>query len=270
VIEVIDLHKNLGGRPVLAGVNLVCPAGRMTVLIGRSGAGKSVLLRHLMGLLRPDAGAVRVGGRDLAGLSARQLRELRAQLGVLFQGGALFDFMTVADNVAFPLRVKRALAPAEIRAEALRQLAAVGLAGDADKYPVELSGGMRKRAALARALAGAPSVVLFDEPSTGLDPILLGSIHRLIADSQARLGFTAVLVSHEIPEVLELADHVAMLEDGVIVEAGSPERLLTSSNPVVRRFLAGGDPRPPGPRRRLWQAALGGAAGTPDREGGPR
>jgi phospholipid/cholesterol/gamma-HCH transport system ATP-binding protein len=165
---------------------------------------------------------------------------------VLFQGGALFDFMTVLENVAFPLR-EHGLGERQAREQAAAQLAEVELGDAAHKYPLELSGGMRKRAALARALVGGPAVALFDEPTTGLDPVLLGSIHRLIDQAHARLRFTGVVVSHEVPEIFGIADQVAMLEDGVIVEAGSPAQLLGSSNPVVRRFLlGGGGPRPAG------------------------
>jgi phospholipid/cholesterol/gamma-HCH transport system ATP-binding protein len=245
VIQVVDLHKRIGGRPVLGGVSLTVPDGTLAVLIGRSGAGKSVLLRHLMGLMVPDAGAVLVDGVDLARLPRAALDRVRARFGVLFQGGALFDFMTVLENVAFPLR-ERGLGERQARQRATAQLAAVELADALDKYPLELSGGMRKRAALARALVGAPAVALFDEPTTGLDPVLLGAIHQLIADAHAQLGFTGVVVSHEVPEIFAIADQVAMLEDGVIVEAGSPAQLLGSTNPIVRRFLlGGGGPRLP-------------------------
>jgi phospholipid/cholesterol/gamma-HCH transport system ATP-binding protein len=240
MINVVDLHKRLGGREVLAGVNLVIPDKRLTVIIGRSGAGKSVLLRHLMGLSRPDAGAALVDGQDLGRLTRPELERVRSRFGVLFQGGALFDFMTVLQNVAFPLVERGGISRQEGLAEAMRQLELVGLGDAAAKYPIELSGGMRKRAALARALVGRPEVALFDEPTTGLDPVLLGAIHSLIAESHARLHFTGVIVSHEIPEIFDIADLVAMLENGIIVEAGPPEQFLGSRNPVVQAFLAGG------------------------------
>jgi phospholipid/cholesterol/gamma-HCH transport system ATP-binding protein len=250
LIQVVDLHKSVGGQPVLAGVNLAVPDRTLTVLIGRSGAGKSVLLRHLMGLMAPDEGAVLVDGVDLARLPRAALDRVRARFGVLFQGGALFDFMTVLENVTFPLR-ERGFGERQARKLATEQLAAVELEAAAGKYPLELSGGMRKRAALARALVGSPAVALFDEPTTGLDPVLLGAIHALIDDAHARLGFTGVVVSHEVPEIFAIADQVAMLEDGVIVEAGTPAQILASSNQVVRRFLQGGD----APRRRAGAAA---------------
>jgi phospholipid/cholesterol/gamma-HCH transport system ATP-binding protein len=237
MIATKDLRKSLGGRPVLEGINLTVSQGRLTAIIGSSGAGKSVLLRHLMGLMRPDAGVVEIDGQDLARLPRQELERLRSRFGVLFQGGALFDFLTVLDNVAFPLVEKGILDLPHSRAEAMNELEAVGLADAADKHPLELSGGMRKRAALARALVGKPEVALFDEPTTGLDPLLLGSIHDLIAQSHDRLGFTGVVVSHEIPEIFDIADQVAMLEQGVIVETGTPEQISSSVNPVVRRFV---------------------------------
>jgi len=249
MIEFVNLHKSFGQQRVLNGINLTIPHGQITAIIGQSGSGKSVLIKHLVALIRPDSGQVLVDGVELGQLHGKALDLVREKFGVLFQGGALFDSMTLFDNVAFPLREKTRLAEAEIAKRAIQRLEAVGLADMGHKYPAELSGGMKKRAALARALVQDPKIILFDEPTTGLDPILLNSIHRLILDAHKRFGFTAVVISHEIPEIFDIAQTVALLHDGVIVEHGSPEVIMTSANPVVRRFITGGSQGPirPGP-----------------------
>ena len=249
MIEFVNLHKSFGQQRVLNGINLTIPHGQITAIIGQSGSGKSVLIKHLVALIRPDSGQVLVDGVELGQLHGKALDLVREKFGVLFQGGALFDSMTLFDNVAFPLREKTRLAETEIAKRAIQRLEAVGLADMGHKYPAELSGGMKKRAALARALVQDPKIILFDEPTTGLDPILLNSIHRLILDAHKRFGFTAVVVSHEIPEIFDIAQTVALLHDGVIVECGSPEVIMTSANPVVRQFITGGSQGPirPGP-----------------------
>jgi len=239
MIEVEGLWKAFGRQVVLRGVDLTVPAGSITVIIGRSGGGKSVLLKHLLGLLRPDAGRVRVGGVELTALRGEALDRVRRRYGVVFQGGALFDSMTCWANVAFPLREKLRLPPAEVAARVAQALEQVGLGGMGHKYPAEISGGMRKRVAIARALVTEPEIVFFDEPTTGLDPILVNTIHGLILSLHRRLGFTAVMVSHEIPEIFEIADRVAMLHDGRIVEVGPPAAIQASTNPVVRGFIRG-------------------------------
>jgi phospholipid/cholesterol/gamma-HCH transport system ATP-binding protein len=239
VIKVEALAKSFHGQPVLRGVDLEVPAGSITVIIGRSGGGKSVFLKHLLGLLRPDSGRVIVSGVDITGLSPRAFDRVRERYGVVFQGGALFDSLTCAGNVAFPLREKTRLGRGEIARRVETALAQVQLADVGGKYPEEVSGGMRKRVAIARALITEPEIVFFDEPTTGLDPILVNSIHRLILDLHRRLGFTAVMVSHEIPEIFEIADTVAMLHDGRIVEVGPPAAIQASTNPVVQRFIRG-------------------------------
>lgn len=240
MIQLVDLYKSFGRQQVLRGVNLTIPRAQVTAIIGRSGGGKSVLLKHLVGLMRPDSGQVLVGGTDLCRLRGKALDAVREKFGVLFQGGALFDSLTVFDNVAFPLREKTRLSEGEIRQRTMQRLEAVGLSDMTHKYPAELSGGMKKRAALARALVHNPEIILFDEPTTGLDPILLNSVHRLILDAHKRFGFTAVVVSHEIPEIFDIAQTVAMLHDGVVVECGNPQAIMTSTNPIVRQFLTGG------------------------------
>jgi phospholipid/cholesterol/gamma-HCH transport system ATP-binding protein len=245
VIAVEGLHKSFGSQDVLRGIDLAVPTGSIMVIIGRSGGGKSVLLKHLIGLLQPDTGRVLVDGVDVTRLRRRALDQVRERYGVVFQGGALFDSMTCFDNVAFPLREKTRLPRGDIAARVETGLDRVGLAGMGGKYPSEVSGGMRKRVAIARALVTEPEIVFFDEPTTGLDPVLVNTIHRLILDLHRRLGFTAVMVSHEIPEIFEIADGVAMLHEGRIVEVGPPAAIQASSSPVVRQFIRG-EPDPPG------------------------
>jgi phospholipid/cholesterol/gamma-HCH transport system ATP-binding protein len=189
--------------------------------------------------MRPTSGRVLVDGEDLHQAHWRQLARLRERFGMLFQGGALFDSMTVAENVAFPLREKTRLSEAEITKIVDEVLRDVGLAGVGQRLPDQLSGGMRKRVALARALAHRPEIMLFDEPTTGLDPILVRAIHQLIADTQAHFGYTAVVVSHELPRVFDIASRVAMLHDGVLIEVAPPEQFQNSLNPVVQQFIAG-------------------------------
>ena len=239
MIKVERLVKRFDGQQVLHEVDLEVATGSITVIIGRSGGGKTVLLRHLIGLLRPDGGRVLVDGVEVSRLRGRALDAVRKRYGVVFQGGALFDSMTCADNVAFPLREKLHLPGTEVAKRVEAGLAQVGLEGMGAKYPAEVSGGMRKRVAIARALITEPEIVFFDEPTTGLDPILVNTIHHLILNLHRKLHFTAVMVSHEIPEIFEIADTVAMLHEGRIAEVGPPAVIQASTNPVVRRFIRG-------------------------------
>jgi phospholipid/cholesterol/gamma-HCH transport system ATP-binding protein len=240
VIRVQGLHKRFGSQPVLRGTELDIATGEIMVVIGRSGGGKSVLLKHLIGLLRPDAGTVAVDGTEITRLRGGELDRVRERYGVVFQGGALFDSMSVADNVAFPLREKKKrLSAAEIHGRVEEKLEQVGLSGMGHKNPAEISGGMRKRVAIARALVTEPEIVFFDEPTTGLDPILVNTIHHLILELHRKFRFTAVMVSHEIPEIFEIADRVAMLHEGVIVEVGAPGAVRASTNPIVQQFIRG-------------------------------
>jgi phospholipid/cholesterol/gamma-HCH transport system ATP-binding protein len=239
VIRTVNLHKSFGSQQVLKGLNLEIPDGSVYVLIGRSGGGKSVLLKHLIGLLRPDQGEVWVDDEEISKLHGRVLNRVRSRFGMLFQGGALFDSLTVYDNVAFPLREKTRLSETVIREKVHERLAQVGLSRIDEKFPSELSGGMRKRVALARALISEPEFLLFDEPTTGLDPIRVNAIHKLIGDLHRLLHITAVVVSHEIPEIFSLATHVAMLHEGVVVAAGTPAEIQASPNPVVQQFITG-------------------------------
>jgi phospholipid/cholesterol/gamma-HCH transport system ATP-binding protein len=239
VIEVRGLTKSFRGQPVLRGLDLDVPTGSITVIIGRSGGGKSVFLKHLIGLMRPDAGRVVVDGEEITAVRGRALDRIRSRYGVVFQGGALFDSLSCGDNVGFPLREKTRLRRVEIAKRVDTALSQVGLEGVAAKYPAEISGGMRKRVAIARALITEPEIVFFDEPTTGLDPVLVNTIHRLIVELHQKFHFTAVMVSHEIPEIFEIADRVAMLHEGRIVEVGPPADIQASSNRVVRQFIRG-------------------------------
>jgi phospholipid/cholesterol/gamma-HCH transport system ATP-binding protein len=244
VIRVENLRKSFGGEPVLKGVNLEVNRGEIMIVIGQSGGGKTVLLKHLLGLLRADAGRIVVAGVDITELRGEALDAVRRRYGVVFQGGALFDSMSVFDNVAFPLRERTALGQAEIAERANAKLEQVGLGGMGEKNPAEISGGMRKRVAIARALVTEPEIVFFDEPTTGLDPVLVNTIHGLIVDLHAKFAFTAVMVSHEIPEIFKIAQRVAMLYDGRIVEVGPAEAIQNSPNPVIQQFIRG-DPEGP-------------------------
>jgi phospholipid/cholesterol/gamma-HCH transport system ATP-binding protein len=239
MIRVVGLHKSFAGQQVLKGINLELESGKITTIIGGSGSGKTVLLKHLNALLRPDCGSVLVDGTDITKIGENALNKIRRKFGVLFQGAALLDSMTIYDNVAFPLRETTRLSEGEIHQRAEERLAQVGLAGMGYKYPAEVSGGMKKRAGLARALVVEPEIVLFDEPTTGLDPLLGKSIHQLIREMHGVFGFTGVIVSHDIPEVFKISDRVAMLANGVIAEVGLTEEFVSSKNPVVRQFLQG-------------------------------
>ncbi len=239
MIRVVELHKAFGGQEVLRGVNLELETGKITTIIGGSGSGKTVLLKHLNALLLPDCGSVMVDGTDITKIGEGRLNTIRQKFGVLFQGAALLDSMTIYDNVAFPLREKTKMTESEIAKRVDERLNQVGLAGMGYKFPAEVSGGMKKRAGLARALAMEPEIVLFDEPTTGLDPLLGKSIHELIRKMHETFGFTGVIVSHDIPEVFKISDRVAMLANGVIAEAGPTREFLASNNPVVRQFVEG-------------------------------
>ena len=239
LIQVRNLHKRFGRQVVLQGLSLDIGRGEIMAVVGRSGTGKSVFLKHLIGLIRPDSGQVLVDGEDIHRDGSRTLARIRERFGMLFQGGALFDSLTVEDNIAFPLRERTRMSAAQIQGVVAETLKGVGLEGVEGKFPEQLSGGMRKRVALARALAMHPEIVLFDEPTTGLDPILVRAIHRLIADTQARFHYTAVIVSHELPEIFDIATRVAMLHNGAILEVDTAAHFQHSSNPAVQQFIAG-------------------------------
>jgi phospholipid/cholesterol/gamma-HCH transport system ATP-binding protein len=238
-IRIEGLQKRFASQPVLRGVDLHVEPGELMVVIGRSGGGKSVLLRHILGLVRPDAGRILIGDEDVTAQRGRALDRVREQFGVVFQGGALFDSLTVLQNVMFPIKEKGRLAVTDIVPRAQEALAQVGLADMGHKFPAEISGGMRKRVAIARALVTEPQVVFLDEPTTGLDPILVNSIHHLIVTLHRRFNFTAVMVSHEIPEIFGIADRVAVLHDGRIRQVGRPDAIESSPDPAVRQFIHG-------------------------------
>ncbi|HZS32359.1 MAG TPA: ATP-binding cassette domain-containing protein [Methylomirabilota bacterium] len=238
-IRIEELQKRFGRQEVLRGVDLEVRPAELMVVIGRSGGGKSVLLRHLLGLVRPDGGRVMIDGQDVTALRGRALDRVRERFGVVFQGGALFDSQTVLENVLFPIREHRRVPRAELLPRARQALAQVGLAEMGHKYPAEISGGMRKRVAIARALVTEPAVVFLDEPTTGLDPILVNTIHHLVVELHRKSNFTAVMVSHEIPEIFAIAHRVAVLHEGRIRLVGTPDEVQRSDDPVVRQFIRG-------------------------------
>ena len=239
MIVLRDVHKSFGSQKVLDGVNLEIPDGKITAIIGPSGEGKSVLIKHLIGLLQPDSGQVEVDGESIVDQSRSELNRIREKFGMLFQNVALFDSMTVFENVAVPLQEKTKLSKEDIRSKAIAALEAVGLKNIEYKYPDELSGGMKKRVGLARAVVSNPKIILFDEPTTGLDPIIKRAIHQLIKDTHIKFGFTAVIVSHEIPEIFDVAQNVAMLFRGKILQHGTPEDIINSDHPAIHQFITG-------------------------------
>jgi phospholipid/cholesterol/gamma-HCH transport system ATP-binding protein len=239
MIELFRVTKAFGNQVVLSDLDLIIPSGKITAIIGPSGEGKSVLLRHIIGLMQPDRGRIFVDGADITHMGRRQLNQVREKFGILFQNAALFDSMTVFENVAFPLEEKTRLSKGEIRDRVHEALENVGLRGVDAKYPDQLSGGMKKRVGLARALLLKPEIILFDEPTTGLDPIICNAMHRLIKETHERFGFTAVIVTHEVPAIFDVCGYVAMLYRGRIQMRGTPEEIKTSEDPVVRQFING-------------------------------
>ncbi len=238
MIEIKQLFKNFGSKKVLQGVNLNIEKGETLVIIGRSGCGKSVLIKHIVGLLQPDSGYVKVEGKNVSELAAKELYELRKNFGFLFQGAALFDSMTVEENVSLPLvESKNGFAKNKILEIVEDKLALVGLEGILNLKPSELSGGMKKRVALARALVTDPSYILYDEPTTGLDPIMSDSIDSLIKDLADKLNVTSVVVTHDMYSVKNVADRVAMMNEGIIYFTGKPEELLNSTDKVIQDFI---------------------------------
>ncbi|QLA17170.1 ABC transporter ATP-binding protein [Desulfolutivibrio sulfoxidireducens] len=244
LIEIKALRKSFQGHEVLRGVDLTVPEGGITLIIGKSGEGKSVLLKHIVGLLQPDSGEVLFQGRPLTRMRRSERGVLARSMSFMFQNMALFDSLTVFENIALPLREKTRLPERDIAARVMAIVDHLELGPVRDKYPSQISGGMQKRVALARALVNEPKVVLFDEPTTGLDPIRKNAVLSLIAQSRKTFGFTALMVSHDIPDVFRIAAKVAMLDAGRIVFTGTPEETLASEMPVVARFLAGEEDPP--------------------------
>ncbi len=239
MIEIQYLSKAFEQHQVLDQVNLTIKTGETMVIIGRSGSGKSVLLKHIIGLMKPDAGAVLIDGTDLATLSGQPLDRVRMKFGMLFQSAALFDSMTAYENVAFPLQEHSTMTAEAIAQRVHECLQLVGLQDVDELYPSDLSGGMRKRVGLARALAMSPEIVLYDEPTTGIDPIMGDIINDLIIALRDRLKVTSVVVTHDMHSAYKVADRIAMLYNGSILEVGSPEEIRSSKNPVVQQFIKG-------------------------------
>jgi phospholipid/cholesterol/gamma-HCH transport system ATP-binding protein len=239
LVRLEKVDKSFWETPVLRSLDLAIPRGEITTLIGKSGVGKSVTLKVMIGLLEPDAGEVYYSGVPVSGMTRTERRTFRRRMSYLFQNTALFDSLTVFDNVALPLRERRAFPDGEIRDKVREKMGQLDLKGIDDKYPAELSGGMKKRVALARALITGPEAVLFDEPTTGLDPVRKAAVHAMISDFQQRVGFTGVVVSHDIPDVFQFSQRVAMFHEGAIRFAGTPEEIRRSQDPVVREFIHG-------------------------------
>lgn len=239
MIEFRDIQKSFGPKRVLGGVSLTIPDGEVFFIIGSSGAGKSVLIKHLIGLLKPDAGQIILDGEDISRLDAAALYRVRKVCAMVFQNSTLFDSMSCAENVALPLRKHRGLSPRDALAEARRRLAAVHMEAFAERYPAELGDGMRKRVAIARALALDPRYVLFDEPTTSLDPVSARRVDRLIRELADRLGVTCVVVSHDLASIFSIADRVAFLYQGSLKMVGTPAEFRASDDGIVRQFVNG-------------------------------
>lgn len=237
LIQFDNVWKRFGDNTVLAGVNLSIYRGEITSVIGKSGEGKSVLLKHIIGLISPDSGTILFDGEPLKAKTKKERRDLNRKLSYMFQDTALFDSMTVFDNIALPLREGTAMKKHEIQDAVVKRLEQLDIEGIEEKYPGQLSGGMKKRVALARALVTDPEIVLFDEPTTGLDPIRKHAVHSMISDYQKRLGFTGVVVSHEIPDIFSISQRVAMLNNGSIIFEGNSETLMASDDPDILEFI---------------------------------
>ncbi|OGF50405.1 MAG: ABC transporter ATP-binding protein [Candidatus Firestonebacteria bacterium RIFOXYA2_FULL_40_8] len=239
MIKISNVTKYFGAQKVMHGLSLDIPDKKTVVIIGRSGCGKSVLLKHMIGLLKPDSGKILVKGKDIAKLDDKELDEARKHFGMLFQGAALFDSLTVAENVGFALTRFTKKSPAEIRKLVKEKLALVGLENVEDKKPAELSGGMKKRVGLARAIAMDPEIMLYDEPTTGLDPIMSDIINELIVELQKKLKMTSVVVTHDMKSAYQIGDKIAMMYEGKIIEEGTPKEIQHTKNAVVKQFIKG-------------------------------
>ena len=236
-IRIENLHKAFGSKKVLRGVNLNIKKGESIAVIGASGTGKSVLIKHIIGLLKPDSGKIFVDDIDVSTLDQAQLNEFRSRFGMLFQGGALFDSLTVFENVAFPLRNRTKMNDTDIKKRVMDLLEMTGMQDWGDKWPSELSGGMKKRAGLSRALAINPSIMLYDEPTTGLDPVMGGIIDRLIVKTRDHFNVTSITITHDMRSATRIANRIAMLYKGKVIQAGTPEEIMNSALPEVREFV---------------------------------
>ena len=239
MIEVQNLYKKFGDQTVLDGVSMLISPGKTHVILGRSGCGKSVLLKHLVGLLQPDSGKVLIDGEDISKLPERRLGPIRKKIGILFQSGALFDSMSVAENIAFPLRESGVRDAELIRGKVAEALEMVDLSGEEEKMPENLSGGMRKRVGLARTIVSRPSCILYDEPTTGLDPIATDSINHLIRRLQKRLQATSVVVTHDMKTAFHTADRIVFMHEGRLYFEGTPKELHESTDPILKNFIEG-------------------------------
>lgn len=239
VIEIRNLQKSFNSKPVLCGVDLDIPEGETQIIIGRSGCGKSVLLKHIIGLIKPDGGQIFVDGEEVTSLSSRELYRMRRKFGMLFQGAALFDSMTVEENVALGVREHRMFDEDEIQRRVAEKLELVGLPNTQQMKPAELSGGMKKRVGLARALMMDPEFVLYDEPTTGLDPITSDAINDLIIDCTKKLGVTSIVVTHDMTSAYKVGHRFSMLHEGQVIFTGTPEEVRNTSHPIVRQFIEG-------------------------------
>ncbi|MHC5062405.1 MAG: ABC transporter ATP-binding protein [Planctomycetota bacterium] len=240
MIELIDVHKTLGGHEILRGMSFKVDAGENYVLMGRSGIGKSVTLKHVIGIFTPDTGRVVVDDSDISTLTRDQLQDLRKRMGYLFQGGALLNWLTVAENVALPLTEHSKLAKSEVTDRVMKVLELVGMDHAASRLPSRISGGMRLRTGIARALITEPEYVLYDEPNAGLDPIISGQIHRLIAEVRDRLGVTGLVVTHSRACAFDVGDRIGIIDEGRILEEGSVEEMRASETSLVKSFMGGG------------------------------
>lgn len=239
LIQLGSIHKSFGENHVLKGVDLSVNAGEITTIIGKSGEGKSVLLKHIIGLIRPDSGEIWFEGKLLNKMNNKEQNRIKRRFSYMFQDSALFDSMTVAENIALPLREGASMSNREILANVRKRLEQLDIEGIERRYPGQLSGGMKKRVALARALITDPAIVLFDEPTTGLDPVRKHAVHSMISDYQQRFGFTGVVVSHEIPDVFSITQRLVMLNEGRVIFEGKAEEIKNASDPVIQDFLMG-------------------------------
>ncbi len=238
-IRVVNLHKSFGGNNVLRGVHLEVRPGESMVVIGGSGSGKTVLIKCIIGLIQPDEGEIFVDGVDITSSNEREMNEVRKKFGMLFQGGALFDSMTVWENVGFGLRQHTRLAEDEIRKISSEKLELLGLKNIEDLMPAELSGGMKKRVSLARAIAMEPKILLYDEPTTGIDPVVADAINELIVRMKEKLSVTSIAITHDMKSAYKIADRLAMLYQGKIIEVGTPEEIKASPDLIVQQFIQG-------------------------------
>ncbi|TET41874.1 MAG: ABC transporter ATP-binding protein [Elusimicrobia bacterium] len=244
MIKINNVHKSFVGNRVLRGVNLEIKEGETITIIGGSGCGKSVLLKHIVGLMKPEVGEIEIDGQEITRLGMEELAEVQKKFGMLFQGAALFDSLTVGENISFGLRMLTDLDEREIRRMVSEKLSLVGMEGIEQLMPAELSGGMKKRVALARAIAMNPKYILYDEPSTGLDPIMADVINNLILDLQEKLNITSIVVTHDMVTAYKVSDRIAMLYQGRIEEIRTPEEIKETKNSVVRQFITGSSEGP--------------------------